>query len=263
MALLDYKMLPRQIRLYASNAWVRELMYRLNVVRVSDFSKALSKLEGREQVSLYEQKSHYWYMVLRKNPVTRSYKVEEMNALFPNTKSILESYFWRYLISSATVADWRIQYISLIDNAELMKTSSEYLSIMNYDTFDDETVEQLHSIDGLGALVANYRLNSLKNDNTQDKLETILNTFLRAFIFRYRCDFIWEILLLLLDKLFENQSLESHAAFAEMLKKGELFKIINNSHETLLTTKNSGNSSSLSATLVSLARKNEPKIIFR
>ena len=101
MELLTYKQLPRPMRQIASNTWVRELMYRLNTVRVSDFIRALSSFKGRELKSEYERRSNYWYLALRKRPVTRLHKVNEIEAIITNTKSVLDSLFWHFLLHTS------------------------------------------------------------------------------------------------------------------------------------------------------------------
>lgn len=93
MELLTYKQFPQPMRQIASNSWVREIMYRVNVASVSDLMKFLSSISGRATISKSEEKSAFWYHVLKNRPVTWLNKIIEIERLFPGTKCILNNSF--------------------------------------------------------------------------------------------------------------------------------------------------------------------------
>jgi len=244
LELLTYKQLPRPMRQIASNTWVRELMYRLSTVKVSDFIRALSSFKGRELKSEYERRSNYWYLALKKRPVTRLHKVNEIEEILPNTKSVLDSLFWHFLLHTSiknikpkTNDGYNKYFGPTIDDNKLTLLAHNYALKQNIEQFDEQQLEQIHSVHGLAALLADNCRERYEGNKSEQHLKCIFRTFLITFAVRYQSDFVWVIFQLLQDHLADNSSPKLPLYFAKINSEKLLLEKIEQVREGLVEGK--------------------------
>ena len=234
MELLTYKKFPRPMRQIASNAWVRELMYRLNVTNVSDLIRSLESVEGRSVTSSSEKKSDFWYHVLNKRPVTWMDKIKEIEALFPNTKSILDNLFWHFLlytkvknVKPKSNQNYYRYMGPRIEDEHLMALSHTYAANSVNLSISDIELEQIHSVHGLSALIAANCQMKFEEQNNEQYLSTIYRAFLLTFALRYQSDFVWDIFQLLQFHFSDETNTKLPQVLAEIDSENLLLEKLN------------------------------------
>lgn len=234
MELVTYKQFPKPMRQIASNTWVRELMYRVDVKSISDLIRSLEGIEGREVKSNSEKRSDFWYHVLKKRPVKWLGKINEIDALFPDTKSILDSLFWQFIlyvkvknVTPESNATYNRYMGPRIDDEQLMNLANGYATRSSDLSFSDIELEQIHSVHGLAALIASNCQMKYREQNTEQFLSCIYRTFLRTFALRYQTDFAWDIFQLLQLHLADDTTPELPQYFAEIDSEDLLFEKLN------------------------------------
>ncbi len=234
MELLTYKQFPKAMRQIASNTWVREFMYRLNVTSISNLIRSLEAIEGREVKSNSEKRSDFWYHVLNKRPVTWLGKINEIDTLFPDTKSILDSLFWHFIlytkvkkITPESSAIYNRYMGPRIDDEQLMTLANNYVANSSDSSFSDIELEKIHTVNGLAALLAGNCQKKYREQNTEQFLSCIYHTFLRTFALRYQTDFVWDIFQLLQLHLADDTIPELPQSFAEIDSEDLLFEKLN------------------------------------
>ncbi|MEP1444747.1 MAG: hypothetical protein ABJK37_01360 [Paraglaciecola sp.] len=231
MELLTYKNFPRPMRQIASNAWVREVMYRLNVTSVSDLIRLLEAIKGRETKSNSEKASDFWYHVLNKRPVTWTDKINEIEGLFPDTKSILDNLFWHFLLYTRVenVKPKSSQIYNRymgpsIDDEQLMALTTNYVT-NNWDlSLSDDQLETMHSVHGLAALLSGNCQLKYREKNNEQLLLCLYRTFMITFALRYHTDFVWDIFQLLQLHLSNENSPQLPQYFAQIDSKDMLIE---------------------------------------
>lgn len=240
MELLTYKQFPRPMRQIASNSWVREIMYRVDVVTVSDLINFLRSISGREKKSDLEKRSGFWYQVLKCRPVTWQSKITELDKLFPDTKCILNNSFWHFILYTKVKnitpeqSDGYSRYMGpKIDDEQLMAAINKYIANPNELSISNAELEQIHSISGLAALLAgNCQARYHQEQNSAQYLSCIHKVFLVTFALRYHNDFVWIIYQLLKDHLTDDTTKESLPYFDQINNKDSLIEKINSIRNT-------------------------------
>lgn len=234
MELLTYKNFPRPMRQIASNAWVRELMYRLNVTSVSDLIRLLEAIEGRETKSSSEKTSDFWYHVLNKRPVTWTDKINEIEALFPDTKSILDNLFWHFLLYTKVenVKPKSSQIYNRymgpsIDDEQLTALTTDYVTNNGDLSFSDDQLETIYSVHGLAALLSGNCQLKYREKNNDLLLLCLYRTFMITFSLRYHTDFVWDIFQLLQLHLSSETSPDLPQYLAQIDSKDMLTEKLN------------------------------------
>lgn len=234
MDLLAYRRFPKQMRQIASNVWVRELMYRLNVTTISELICSLESIEGRKLYTLSEKKSCFWYHILKKRAVTWTHKINDIEAHFPETQSILGSVFWHFILYMKLTnikpksSQEHSRYIGpQVNDKHLLATAKKYVKRSVCNPLTDEELERIHSVHGLSALIVALFQAKYEGENTDIYLLAISRTFLITFALRYQTDYVWDIFKLLQLNLSDDAALQHPSLVSEVHHEDGLYERLN------------------------------------
>lgn len=108
-----------------------------------------------------------------------------------------------------------------------MTLANDYVINSNDLSLSDIELEQIHTVNGLAALLAGNCQMQFRDENTEQYLSCIYRTFLRTFALRYKTDFIWDIFQLLQLHLSDDTIPELPQYFAQISSKDLLCEKIN------------------------------------